>query len=118
MLPDDERYSLLGGKEMTIEERRAHWHTIINAQASSGMNIAAYCREAHIPTSLFYTWRRRLREQPLCPGGFVELKPSRSAFSTSGVCLRLNGRVMIEVEKGFDPVTLRAVVEILSRCSG
>ncbi len=103
---------------MTIEERHAHWRTIISAQAGSGMNIAAYCREGHIHTSLFYTWRRKLREQAPCSGGFVELKPGRSYLSASGVCLRLDGRIIIEVERGFDPATLRAVVETLSRCSG
>ena len=100
---------------MTVEERRSHWHAIINNQAGSGMNIAAYCREGHIHTSLFYTWRRRLREQPQQSGGFVELKPGRS--NTSGVCLRLDGRLIIEVDRGFDPSTLRAVVDALSRCS-
>jgi hypothetical protein len=103
---------------MTIEERHAHWRTIISNQTTSGMNIAAYCREGHIHTSLFYTWRRKFRQEGQCSGGFVELKPGRSAFGASGVCLRLDERFMIEVEKGFDPVTLRAVVEALSRCSG
>ena len=105
---------------MTIEERRARWRTIISDQAASGMNIAAYCREGHIHTSLFYTWRRRLKEQQPCPGGFVELKPGRSARSASGVCICLDGRFIIEVERGFDPSTLRTVIEAFStnRCSG
>jgi hypothetical protein len=100
---------------MTIEERHAHWRAIINNQTTSGKNIAAYCREGHIPTSLFYTWRRKLREQQPCSGGFVELKPGRP--STSGICLRLDGRLVIEVDRGFDSVTLRAVVAALCRCS-
>jgi len=99
---------------MTIEERHAHWRTIIHDQATSGKNIAAYCREGHIHTSLFYTWRRRLREQPQCSGAFVELKPGRP--SATGVCLRLDGRFVIEVDRGFDPATLRALVDALSRC--
>jgi hypothetical protein len=78
------------------------------------MNIAAYCREGHIHTSLFYTWRRKLRKQEQCPGGFVELTPGRSARGASGVYVRLGGRPYIEVERGFDPSTLRAVVEALS----
>jgi transposase-like protein len=102
---------------MTIEERHAHWRTIIENQAVSGKNIAAYCREGHIHTSLFYIWRRRLKEQPQRSGAFVELKPASRA-STSGICLRLDDRLIIEVDRGFDPATLRAVVETLSRCSG
>lgn len=104
---------------MTTEERHAHWRTIINDQAASGMNIAAYCRAGHVHTSLFYTWRRKLREQQQCAGSFVELTPDKSAWSASGVYIRLGGRLCIEVERGFDPSTLRAVIETLgtNRCS-
>lgn len=105
---------------MTTEERHAHWRTIIKDQAASGMDIAAYCRESHIHTSLFYTWRRKLREQQPGARGFVELAPDRSTRSDSGVFIRLGGRLFIEVKRGFDPSTLLAVVEALSgsRCSG
>jgi hypothetical protein len=100
---------------MTIEERRAHWRNIISDQAASGLNIAAYCQETHIHTSLFYTWRRKLRAAQQCSGGFVELKATGSSRSAAGVFIRLNGKLSIEVDRGFDPVTLRAVIEILSR---
>jgi len=99
-----------------VEDRHAHWRSIIKDQSTRGRNIAAYCREAHIHTSLFYSWRRRLNEQPPCPGAFVELKPVRRG--TSGICLRLDGRFVLEVDQGFDPSTLRAIVAALSRCSG
>lgn len=100
---------------MTIEERRARWRAIINGQAASGLNIAAYCRETHVHTSLFYTWRRKFREEPRCSEGFVELKATGSPRIASGVFIRLDEKLAIEVERGFDPVTLRAVVATLSR---
>jgi hypothetical protein len=105
---------------MTTEERHAHWQTIIKDQAASSRDIAAYCRDSHIHTSLFYTWRRKLREQQPCARGFVEIGPDRSTRSDSGVCLRLGERIFIEVKRGFDPSTLLAVVQALSgsRCSG
>jgi hypothetical protein len=85
------------------------------------MNIATYCRESHIHPSLFYTWRRKLRKQPPCAGGFLELIPGRlTEAAASGIRIRLGGKLAIEVERGFDPFTLRAVVETLSensRCS-
>ena len=101
---------------MTIEERHAHWRSIIKDQSTSGKSIAAYCREAHIHTSLFYSWRRRLNEQAPDRGAFVELKPVRPG--ASGICLRLEERFVLEVDQGFDPSTLRAIVAALSRCSG
>lgn len=105
---------------MTTEDRHVHWRTIIDNQAASGMNIATYCRESHIHSSLFYTWRRKLRKQQPCAGGFVELTPCRPDNAASGIRIRLGEKLSIEVARGFDPFTLRAVVETLSehsRCS-
>ena len=105
---------------MTRAERRTHWRTIIESQATSGMSIAAYCRDSQIKQSYFYTWRRRLREQQPCAGGFLELIPGRLTEAASGIRIHLGGKLVIEVERGFDSFTLRAVVETLSglsRCS-
>ena len=106
---------------MTRAERRTHWRAIIETQTTSGMSIAAYCREAQIKPSYFYTWRRRLKEQQSSIGGFLELIPGRRIeAATSGIRIRLGGKFAIEVERGFDSFTLRAVVETLSglsRCS-
>jgi len=106
---------------MTRAERRSHWRTIIENQVTSGMSIAAYCRDVQIKPSCFYIWRRRLREQQPCAGGFFELIPGRrTEAATSGIRIRLGGKLAIEVERGFDPFTLRTVVETLSglsRCS-
>jgi hypothetical protein len=105
---------------MTRAERRAHWRAIIDSQATSGVSVAAYCRDAQIKPSYFYTWRRRLREQQSCTGGFLELIPGRLTEAASGIRIRLDAKLSIEVERGFDPFTLRAVVETLrglSRCS-
>jgi transposase-like protein len=101
---------------MTRVERRTHWRTIIENQATSGVSIAAYCRDAQIKPSYFYVWRRKLREQP-CVRGFLELIPGRLADTASGIRILVNVKLAIEVERGFDPSTLRAVIETLNRCS-
>ncbi len=102
---------------MTTEDRQAHWRTIIDNQSTSGVNIATYCRESHIHTSLFYTWRRKLRKQQPFAGGFVELTPGRPGDAASGIHIRLGAKLSIEVARGFDPFTLRAVIETLSNLS-
>ena len=83
------------------------------------MSIASFCRDAGIKPSYFHTWRRRLREQQPCPGGFLELIPGRVLDAASGVRIRLGAQLAIELERGFDPCTLRAVVETLctNQCS-
>lgn len=105
---------------MTRAERRTHWHTIIENQATSGMSIARYCRDAQIKPSYFYSWRRRLREQQSSAGGFLELIPHGLTEAASGIRIHLGAKLCIEVERRFDPVTLRAVIETLnghSQCS-
>jgi len=105
---------------MTREERRAHWRAMIENQATSGMSIAAYCRDARIKPFYCYKWRRRLQEQQPCVGGFLELIPGKLSKSASGIRIHLGTKLAVEVERGFDPLTLRAVVETLSgffRCS-
>lgn len=102
---------------MTRAERRTHWRAIIDSQATSGVSVAAYCRDAQIKPSYFYTWRRRLRDQQSCTGGFFELIPGRLTEAASGIRIRLDAKISIEVERGFDPFTLRAVVETLSGLS-
>jgi hypothetical protein len=105
---------------MTRAERRKQWRTIIDNQATSGMSIAAYCREHHLTSSYYYTWRRKLRAEQSATGGFLELIPGKSVEAASGVRIGLGAKLAIEVTRGFDPYTLRAVVETLkdlSRCS-
>jgi hypothetical protein len=109
---------------MTPAERRTHWRSIIENQATSGVSIAVYCRAAGIKACLFYAWRRRFKEpgqqQSTHTGGFLQLIPGKLADTASGINVRLGVKLSIEVERGFDPFTLRTVVETLSdlsRCS-
>lgn len=100
---------------MTKAERRTHWQTLIEKQTASGISAAAYCREGQIQPALFYSWRRRLREQPPCSGGFLELIPEEAA--PSGIRVRMGEKLAIEVDRGFDPFTLRAVVKTFGNLS-
>ena len=56
----------------------AQWRELIEEHASSGLSIAAFCRERGLPSSNFYQWRRRLRMPQASPGsaaaGFVRLE--------------------------------------------
>jgi hypothetical protein len=98
---------------MTKEERRAHWRTIVEDQTASGLNITDFCRDRQINRHQFHSWRRRFREQQPCAGGFLELIPVKVAGTDSGIRIHPGRTPIIEVERGFDPFTLRAVVETL-----
>jgi transposase-like protein len=105
---------LTGENKMSKEERITHWRTIIEKQAVSGQSIAAFCRDHKIPAHQFHWWRGRFRkENSQSKGsGFLKLVPF-SKSQHSGIRIRLNNGVFIEVEQGFDPHTLRGVIEAI-----
>ena len=96
---------------MTKEERITHWRAVVGKQTTSGMSAAAFCREHHIRFHQFYWWQRRFKRENSKDkrSGFLQLVPF-SKSQRSGICIRLNNGVFIEVEQGFDPLTLRSVI--------
>jgi len=96
--------------------RIAYWRRLVAQQAASTLSASAFCREEQISLNQFYRWRSRLRRekgQQESSVGFLELVVSPRQ-SESGVRLRFGDSLWIEVERGFDPVTLRAVIEAIS----
>ena len=102
---------------MTQKERTAHWSAIVERQIASGMSGLAWCQMHQINTASFYSWRRKLTE-PQGQQGFIELASSTADYAGIRICM--GPLLSIEVERGFDPVTLRTVIETLhngSPCS-
>jgi hypothetical protein len=103
---------------MTRQERSAYWRSLISKQIESGLTAAGFCREHRINPSRFYHWRRRLQDEMSDSthlGAFVELVPYHKNPS-AGVHIRLSNGLCIEVDRGFDPATLRATIHTI--CSG
>jgi hypothetical protein len=102
---------------MTRRQRRTSWRRILAKQAESNLSATAFCHRHRLNLRQFYRWRRRLRnehtEQAIAPG-FLELVPY-SARGHSGIRIRLGPELSIEVDRDFDPSTLRAVVNSLGR---
>ena len=97
---------------MTIEERHAHWREVLETQKTSGLSIADYCRSRDIRTNVFYAWRRRIQKRQMPGSGFVELQ---SLVSDNDTGIRIvSGNLCIEVQRNFDPTTLRSVVACLT----
>jgi len=100
---------------MTRQERSAHWRSLVNKQTESGLTAAAFCREHQINRGRFYYWRRRFQKQPSNNTklrSFVQLVPYQKNGS-AGVHIRLSNGLRIEVDRGFDPVTLRAAIQTI-----
>jgi hypothetical protein len=104
-----------GANSMNRDERTAYWRGLVDEQAQSELSAATFCRDRHLKVEQFYRWRRRFRPQQGNdrPDGFLQLIPS-SEQSSSGVRLHLHNGLWIELERDFDPHTLRTAIEVLS----
>jgi len=103
---------------MTKEERSAYWQGLISKQMDSGLTGAAFCREHRINPGRFYHWRRRFQKEESRDrhlGAFLELVPCEKK-SSAGIRIRLGNGMSIDVERGFDPVTLRTAIQAI--CQG
>lgn len=97
---------------MTKEKRFNYWQSLIDKQAGSGLTAAAFCREHQINRDRFYHWHRRLRNDRTTASElskFVQLV-SYQKKSSSAIRIHLDNSICIDVERGFDSHTLRAVV--------
>ena len=100
-------------------ERRQFWEGHVDHWKTSGLTQAEYCRQNDLRVHSFWYWRKRF-----CPKNtsatLVEL-PIRGALSgpflnlPASLCLVINGLCRIEVTKGFDPETLKQLIETLDR---
>jgi hypothetical protein len=99
---------------MTREERVCHWQELVQDQGQSGVSAAAFCKENQVNLQSFYAWRRRFNSESGAnvTGAFLELVPP-SKIQDSGVHIRLGERLSIELDRGFDPSTLRNAVDAL-----
>ena len=106
-------------------DRQAHWRGVLGEQASSGLSVAAFCREQSISAPSFYAWRRKLRDaeasasapQAGASGGQflpVEIVPSKP---TSLVRIVLPHGVSVEASSAIDQEALLHLVRSLGGCS-
>ena len=103
-----------GATLMRRKERVTYWQSIINQYRDSGLSGAAFCKEQNINPGRFYYWRQRLTNNNHCndsSGGFFELIPCTSASTSTMIHIQLPNGIIIKVDRSFDPVILRGVIE-------
>lgn len=99
---------------MTLEERKTHWKKLVKEHGQSQLSVTDFCRNQRINPQRFYLWRKRFQSQPTVSNtsAFLELVPT-SKNTGSGIRLRMESGVSIELDCHFDPATLRQVISIL-----
>ena len=96
---------------MRIKERQERWRALVEKHAKSGMSAVAFCKEQRINPQRFYFWRKRFNRDTH-KDGFIRLVPT-SKTTSSGIWIQLDHGVQVEVDRGFDPLTLREIVDAL-----
>jgi hypothetical protein len=94
------------------------WRELVWEQSQSGQTVRAFCVERGLRDSLFYDWKKRLRE-----GGaakFVEVNVKSSSEQRKpapehypAIEIRLNNGRSLWVEPGFDASHLRSLLAVL-----
>jgi hypothetical protein len=101
----------------TASEPPTFWQGQVAQWQDSGLTQVAYCRQQGLKVSQFGYWKKRLLPAPSREAtsravpGFI---PVQLASVRATVTVVLNERLRVEVHPGFDPATLRAVVQALS----
>src|SRR5215469_15357914 len=103
---------------MIQSKKEAKWRSLVSEREASGQSIAAFSRARELRESLFYHWKRRLKQAATPP--FVEVqvgKPAqRSRHSPSAPDQRLRyGSVMVGAlwSREFDAGHLRALLAVV-----
>lgn len=97
------------------EINRQRWLDRITDWQQSGLSQKAYCARHHLGLASFQRWRRILmmeetsKETP--PVAFLPVNLVEP--SASSLTLRVNDNLSIEIQAGFDPNTLKQVIQVL-----
>jgi len=92
------------------------WRKTMAEACSSGQSVRKFCRKRGLKEDLFYAWRRELKTRDMEAaeqGGFVELVRPAGGKAGAGVSIRIDDRLSIVLESGFDGAALKLALACL-----
>ena len=97
------------------EANRQHWFDRIETWKQSGLTQKAFCEQQQLRLGSFQRWRGIFMrgERPEASSAVSFLPVNVTAASASSLALRIDDHLRIEIPAGFDPVTLKQVVQAL-----
>jgi hypothetical protein len=94
------------------------WRGLVSEQSQSGQTVKAFCHDRGLRDSVFYDWKKRIREGEAAK--FVEVKVKASSEQRTpaperypAIEIRLSKGRSILVASGFDASHLRALLTVL-----
>jgi len=91
-------------------EKEKFWRGKMAGYESSGLTVREFCAREGLREVQFYYWRRELKEASKEKAGFVELVRTGGGNGGAGVSVRVDERLSIVLERGFDVETLKAAL--------
>jgi transposase-like protein len=106
-----------------MQERRAHWRSVVEQAAQSSLPIRQFCQEHRVDEQQYYYWRRILAHEQgterlaLPASRFVLVRPETAvAGDSAGTVLELvlDRGWRLRIPRGADDATLRCVLAALT----
>ena len=99
--------------------KQVKWRSLVAEQEESGQSGAAFCRARGLSASLFYYWKKRLRE--VATPRFVEVQVARPELSRRDVHSAMGSAIEVRLSNGrslmvapeFDASHLRALLAVV-----
>jgi len=99
-----------------LTQKRRHWEKHVEAWRASGLPQAQYCRQHNLKVHCLVYWRKRYPCKSQDPISFVQLKLPDEFQVPRPAAIKISvGNCRIEVERGFDPDTLKKIVHTLGQ---
>ena len=89
---------------------RSNWKETLSSWEQSGLSQSEFCRQRGLNKNSFGYWLRRARKEGILGGGFVKIGGAENA---PAIELRLSNGAELRVPSGFDPSSLKALLEVL-----
>ena len=102
-------------RRAALEKKRRYWKTHIKSWQSSGMSQSGYCREHNLKFHRFVYWRRKFHSSNQQAVSLVQVPLPKIPIPSFPRPVRLivdAGR-SIELERDFDPITLKQLIHTL-----
>ncbi|MBZ9623665.1 transposase [Clostridium sp. FP2] len=98
---------------MNKRKSKAQWITLVKEYNSSGLNLAAWCREKGISKSSIYPYLKKIKALAADPSeqkwGTVTIPKN---VGTSSISLKV-GTITLDIRDGFNKGTLIDVLEVV-----
>ena len=95
------------------------WREKMAEYEKGDLTVREFCARDGLREVQFYYWRRALKAGgKKKEGGFVELLSPAGANGGAGISIRIDERLSIELERGFDAETLKAALRAMGAVAG